>query len=110
MHHNRSIYTFLDLLGDIGGLFDALKGILSVVITLYFYIFGDPLDSYLLKALFLKNPETNEGNKITALSSNVDKFQYLEMRTPFELPKVFCDCLRNLKEKSAKKRGLSRVD
>ena len=56
MHHNRSIYTSLDLLGDVGGLFDALKGIFSVLITFYYYIFGDPVHSYLLKALFLTNP------------------------------------------------------
>ena len=61
------------MLGDVGGLFDALKGIFSVVVTIYFYVFGGPLHSYLLKALFLKNPETNEGNKITALSSIDDK-------------------------------------
>ena len=48
VYHNRSIYTSLDLLGDIGGLFDALKGIFSVVVTFYFYLFGDPLYSYLL--------------------------------------------------------------
>ena len=72
IHHNRSIYTSLDVLGDVGGLFDALKGIFSVVITLYFYVFGDPLHSYLMKALFLKNPEINEGNKITAQSTTDD--------------------------------------
>ena len=58
IHHDRSIYTFLDLLGDIGGLFDALKGIFSILITLNFYIFGDPLHSFLLKSLFYKNFES----------------------------------------------------
>ena len=43
MHHNRSIYTFLDLLGDSGGLFDALKGISSLIVTFYFSIFGNPM-------------------------------------------------------------------
>ena len=53
MHHNRSIYTFLDLLGDSGGLFDALKGISSLIVTFYFSIFGNPMTEYILKALFL---------------------------------------------------------
>ena len=53
MHHNRSIYTFLDLLGDSGGLFDALKGTSSFIVTLYFSIFGNPMNEYILNALFL---------------------------------------------------------
>ena len=60
VHHSRSIYTFLDLLGDIGGLLDGLKGISSVLISFYFYLFGDPIHSYLLKALFLQNPQATE--------------------------------------------------
>jgi len=59
VHHKRSIYTSLDLLGDIGGLFDALKIISSIIITLYFSIFGNPLHGYLLKALFMSNPQSN---------------------------------------------------
>ena len=63
VHHNRSIYTFLDLLGDVGGLFDALKGIFYAVITFYFYLIGDPLHSYLLNAIFLSNPKKDERNR-----------------------------------------------
>ena len=51
--HSRSIYTALDLLGDVGGLFDALKGISTFVVVLYFQIFGSPIDEYLLKSIFL---------------------------------------------------------
>ena len=57
MQHNRSVYTFLDYLGDVGGLFDALKGIFSLVVTFYFSLFGSPLKEFLLKSLFLKDPE-----------------------------------------------------
>ena len=59
VHHKRSVYTSLDLLGDIGGLLDALKSISSVIVTLYFSIFGNPMHEYLLKALFLSNPKSN---------------------------------------------------
>ena len=63
MIHKRSIYTFLDLLGDVGGLFDALKYIASIIVALYFNIFGKPLDAYLLKALFLRNDKQEHKNK-----------------------------------------------
>ena len=89
------------MFGDIGGLFDALKGISSVLITFYFYVFGDPVHSYLLKALFLKNPDSAERNKITASSSTNDKLAFLNMRTPFILPRVFFDCMRNRRGKNA---------
>ena len=55
--YKRSIYTSLDLLGDIGGLFDALKSISSFIVAIYFSIFGDPMQAYLLNALFLRNPK-----------------------------------------------------
>ena len=32
----RQIYTILDLLGDIGGLLDALKAFGSIIVMLYF--------------------------------------------------------------------------
>ena len=48
VHHTRAIYTALDLLGDVGGLFDALKGFTSIIMALYFSICGDPINEYLL--------------------------------------------------------------
>ena len=36
LHHNRSIYTFLDVLGDVGGLLDALKIISFFIVSLNF--------------------------------------------------------------------------
>ena len=32
------------------------------------------------------------------------------MRTPFKLPKVLCDCLRNRRGKNAKQKGLRWID
>ena len=57
LHHNRSIYNSLDLLGDVGGLFDALKGIGTFLIAIYFRVFGNPIHSYLLRKLFIQNPK-----------------------------------------------------
>ena len=62
--YKRSIYNSLDLLGDIGGLFDALKGISSFIVAFYFNVFGDPIQSYLLTALFLRNPKEESKNRI----------------------------------------------
>ena len=42
--HKKSIYTVLDLLGDVGGLFDALKAIASVFISINFALRGSPIE------------------------------------------------------------------
>ena len=54
------------MLGDAGGLFDAVKGIFYLVVSLYFSVVGDPMDMYLLKSLFVKNPLQKEKDKIHA--------------------------------------------
>ena len=43
LHHNRSIYSFFDVLGDLGGLFDALTRLSSYVVLIFIKIFGDPM-------------------------------------------------------------------
>ena len=48
----RSIYNGLDFLGDVGGLLDGLTAIGSLLMTIFFFLFGNPLDTYLLKSLF----------------------------------------------------------
>ena len=63
IHHNRSIYNSLDLLGDVGGLFDGLRGIGSFLITIYFRVFGNPIHPYLLKSLFLQNPKIDNNDE-----------------------------------------------
>ena len=53
--HKRSIYTILELLGDIGGLFDALKGIFSILLSMNFAIFGNPIQEFLLRLIYRKD-------------------------------------------------------
>ena len=60
MYHNRSIVNVLDVLGDIGGLFEAMKGISSIIVILYISIFGHPINEYLLQNSFIKNPEQSD--------------------------------------------------
>ena len=43
IHHKRSVYTFLEFLGDLGGLFGVLVGIMSYIVAIYFNIFGEPI-------------------------------------------------------------------
>ena len=50
--HHREIYNSLDLLGDIGGLMDALIIIGSLIIVCFTTIIGNQLDVFLVEKLF----------------------------------------------------------
>ena len=50
--HQRSIYSALDLLGDVGGLLDGLTAIGGFFMTVYCFIIGDPLECFLFSRLF----------------------------------------------------------
>ena len=52
VERKRSIYNGLDFLGDVGGLLDGLTAVGSLLMTFFCFLFGNPLDSYLLKSLF----------------------------------------------------------
>ena len=55
--HKWSIYTILDLLGDVGGLFDALRAIASVIISLNFALRGSPIEQFLIEQIFVDRGE-----------------------------------------------------
>ena len=46
--NSRSIYTILDVLGDVGGLFDMLRLILENLMSLLTLLIGSGLDRFLL--------------------------------------------------------------
>ena len=50
--YQRSIYTALDMLGDVGGLLDGLKLFGSMVMTMLHFVKGDPLQATIVQALF----------------------------------------------------------
>ena len=52
IEHKREIYGILDLLGDVGGLSDALFPIGSILISVIHLITGNPFTSYLLANIF----------------------------------------------------------
>ena len=58
--HSRSIYSALDMLGDVGGLLDGLKLIGSLVMFLFHLMRGDPLNDFLLKAIFKRERRNKE--------------------------------------------------
>ena len=50
--HKRSIYTILDILGDVGGLLDGLRILGGVVMSIYTFAVRNPLNTFLVKSLF----------------------------------------------------------
>ena len=47
-YYKRTVYTIMDFLGDVGGLFDALKGFGFILVTIYFKFRGDPVSKFLV--------------------------------------------------------------
>ena len=62
-HNQRSIYTLLDFLGDIGGLFDALKVLGLFFIFGYNLLFGSILEKFLLSKIFLIDPSLGKDDQ-----------------------------------------------
>ena len=50
--HKRSIYNFFDWLGDVGGLLDGLRIIGDIIISMYNFVIGNPLNAFLVHSLF----------------------------------------------------------
>ena len=65
--YKRSIYTFFDWLGDVGGLMDALRLIGQFLMTLYTLIIGNPLSAFLVSSLFKR------GRNIKARKRNLNR-------------------------------------
>ena len=53
--YERSVYTALDWLGDVGGLLDGLREIGFWLITLVWWVIGNPLEAFLLERVFKKD-------------------------------------------------------
>ena len=60
MEHSRAVYTFWDVMGDVGGLHDALVLLGEVFMTLVSLFTGSGLDRYLVKSLFKVNPRKDD--------------------------------------------------
>ena len=89
-HYYRSIYTLLDFLGDIGGLFDALKALGFFFIFGHNLLFGSILEKHLLSKIFLLDPHMSKGNFATNPEQSLSK--QLSVLKPFRLSKKIFTC------------------
>ena len=68
------------------------------------------MHAYLLKSVFLKNPEDKDHKESGQLTSTKSKLYFLKKRIPFEIANVICICLRSRKQRKQEKNGLSRIE
>ena len=62
MHYERQVYTSLDFLGDIGGLFDALCAICKIILALIAYLMRSGPQSFIIKRLFKRERESRSSD------------------------------------------------
>ena len=94
IHYKRSIYSTLDFLGDLGGLYDALWFLCRFFIGIYSLIVGSELDNFLLKTLFKRKLHVKQ-------ASNIPKSPLSDIKQTHKFTKesrVFIYC-RNRREK-----------
>ena len=90
--YSRQIYNTLDFLGDVGGLKDGLYLCGYIIMQAYTLIIGNPLNNYLLEALFKV-----EKSKKMSSHDKQSKLQQIENRRKFKVQN--CLCLRKKRHK-----------
>jgi len=98
-NHTRSIYSSLDFLGDVGGLFDMLRLVTQVFIQLLFTISGSGLDAFLLKAIF----KESKGHHKSEISE-------IQARKPITVGWSLCCFSRRTKRYRMLQKGLHRIE
>ena len=91
------------MLGDVGGLLDGLRLIGSLVMFFFHLIRGDPLQDFLLKALFKRG----EKEKSDGLDLQ-EGLLWISWRRPFSSKSCFC--LKTKKERRLHQRGWDRIE
>ena len=81
--HSRSIYSALDFLGDVGGLYSILLDISSILISLIYWFTGDAVSMFLRRNLFTVQGSDRENN---------DRFGHIKSRVKITYP--FCHWTR----------------
>ena len=91
--YERSIYSALDWLGDVGGLLDGMRILGSVLITLQSMVFGNPFNAFLLNALYMKesSSKSDQNDRQSVLNSIKKRKPYLEKFKMFS-------CIKNRKK------------
>ena len=114
VNHHRSIYSILDFLGEIGGLFGILIYIGSIVASLPAFFFGDNANKYLVKSIFKQDksrfPITKHDHTSESASKddrkNSGDSKEIGIRTK---PTLNLLCRRNLQERKATKLAANRI-
>ena len=102
--YKRSIYTFLDWVGDVGGLLDGLKLVGAMLMTFRSMILGNPFSSFLLSSLYKK--DTTDTKKLEGEEAIIES---INRRTRFVVPFCCCNCLRRRKEKKVLTHGIEQT-
>ena len=61
-YHNRSIYSILDFLGDVGGLDSILLSIGHFILLCFNLLFGSALEEKMRNSIFVSKDELHENN------------------------------------------------
>ena len=100
--YKRSIYTFLDLLGDVGGLLDGLRIFGGMAASLYTCIFGNPLIAFIVNAVYKVDKKTSRSESPASELERISKRTHIKM--------LACQCLRGKKHKKLLERATERTD
>ena len=98
--YDREVYNFLDWLGDIGGLYDGLRGIFMIFLSVLTY---KRYDTYMVSQLYQQQAEKNEDHGDKRLSilmkgmsnyfkKEIDK-EYLNPKKVTSLKMLFFNCI-----------------
>ena len=104
--YKRSIYTTLDWLGDVGGLSDALRLLGSGIMYLYTLAFGNSLNMFLLRKIFIRDSKRGKEIKSKTREGEIAK---LSTRKRFKMGWTFCCCYRHRHERRLSEIGLKRA-
>ena len=94
----------MNWLGDVGGLLDGLSAIGSVFLTIYSFILGNPLESFLLESVFKTESNFNENNQ----SSRKQKVEMISRRKSFKMNLL--PLCRNPNQRRMEDLGLARIN
>ena len=91
--YSRAIYSVLDLLGDVGGLYSILLDIGGYVIAIVTFLFGSSMEKFLSSGIFNKHSQHHTSSK--RLPKHIDTPNYVEA---YEKKKPFSFCFRDSKK------------
>ena len=76
IYEERSIYTFWDLLGDVGGLFGSLTFLAGIYISIIDVLLGSKMNQFIIAKIFTierKHAKIPSGNEPTEILRSIRK-------------------------------------